>query len=198
MGTRQLRNAPDWVDADGYEFLAKVAPEDVPEWHKTSLGTKRLMLRMVLEDALNLKMHIELQPRPIYALVVAKDGPKLTEHKLGPGDPPSTPNTLVHAGVEWVGPDEAAFMNASMGDLVSSLSARLDRIVVDQTGLTARYDFHVQPLPAEHYGAKSGGVGETDFAGIIDGVKTLGLKLEPANTYTIVNVIDHIDRPAGS
>jgi uncharacterized protein (TIGR03435 family) len=194
MGTHQLKSQPDWVDTEPYEFLAKVAPEDVPAWHKTSLGTKRLMLRIVLAESLNLKMHIELQPRPIYALVVAKDGPKMTEHKPGTDDPPS--GTLVHAGVERVGPDEEAFTNASMGDLVSALSSRLDHNVVDKTGLTARYDFHVQPLPIAHYSPKSVGVEDTDFGAIIDGVRSLGLKLEPAKADTSVLVIDHIDRPA--
>ena len=83
-----------------------------------------------------------------------------------------------------------------MGDLTSSLSARLDRNVVDKTGLTARYDFHVKPLPMAHYSAKSGGVEDTDFGAIIDGMKSLGLKLEAAKADSSVIVIDHIDRPA--
>jgi uncharacterized protein (TIGR03435 family) len=93
-----------------------------------------------------------------------------------------------------VGPDEVAFTNASMSDLVSSLSARLDRNVVDKTGLTARYDFHVKPLPIAHYSAKSVDVEDTDFGAIIDGVKSLGLRLEPAKADT--SVIDHMDRPS--
>jgi uncharacterized protein (TIGR03435 family) len=39
-------------------------------------------------------------------------------------------------------------------------------------------------------------VEDTDLGAIIDGVRSLGLKLEPAKADTSVLVIDHIDRPA--
>jgi uncharacterized protein (TIGR03435 family) len=195
LGPYQLKNEPEWVDTEPYDCLAKIAPADIATWQKMTLGSKRLMVRIMLADALNLKMHIEQQPRPIYALVVAKDGPKLTEHKPGPDDPPPGSITLVHAGAHWVSPDEVAYTNASMRDLVSGLSARLDRNVVDQTGLTGRYDFNVKPLPYPHYDPKSVNVEDTDFAGIIDGVKSLGLRLEPTKADSSVIVIDHIDRP---
>jgi len=194
LGTHQLKNQPGWVDTEGFEFSAKVAPGDVPAWHQTSLGTKRLMLRIVLADSLGMTVHIEQQSRPIYTLVLAKEGPRMTVHNPTPDDPPSA--TLLHGDVNWVGPDEAAFTNASMADLISSLSARLGRNVVDKTGLVARYDFHVQPLPMAHYSATNAGEDETDFGSIIDAVKPLGLRLEPGKADTSVIVIDHINRPA--
>ncbi len=116
LGPYQLKNEPEWVDTEPYDCLAKIAPADIATWQKMTLGSKRLMVRIMLADALNLKMHIEQQPRPIYALVVAKDGPKLTEHKPGPDDPPPGSITLVHAGAHWVSPDEVAYTNASMRD----------------------------------------------------------------------------------
>ncbi len=36
----------------------------------------------------------------------------------------------------------------------------------------------------------------TDFAAIIDGVQSLGLKLEPGKADTSVIVIDHIEKPS--
>jgi uncharacterized protein (TIGR03435 family) len=196
LGTFQLKNEPEWIDKEAYEFLAKVAPEDVPAWHQMPLVEKRLMARAVLVEYLHLQMHFETQARPVYALLVGKDGPKLTEHTPSPDDPPSGPTTLVHAEIHWVSPVETIDTNTSMGDLASSLSARLDHNVVDRTGLTGRYDFHVQPLPFPHYDPKTANVEDTNFAAIIDGVKSLGLRLEPAKADTSMIVIDHIDRPA--
>jgi uncharacterized protein (TIGR03435 family) len=83
-----------------------------------------------------------------------------------------------------------------MADLADGLAARLDRDVINKTGLTGRYDFHVKPLPSAHYDPKTTDVDSTDFAGIIEGVKNLGLRLEPAKADTTVIVIDHIERPA--
>jgi uncharacterized protein (TIGR03435 family) len=190
-----LKNEPDWVDTDPYEFLAKVAPEDVPVWQKMDVPTKRLMVRAALADALNLKMHNEVQSRPVYNLVVAKGGPKLTESKPDPNAPPGAPPA---GNVSWISIDEAVYTNSTMAGLADGLAARLDRNVIDKTGLTAVYDFHVKPLPFPHYDPKTASVESTDFAAIIDGVKDLGLRLEPGKADTSVLILDHIDRPSAN
>jgi uncharacterized protein (TIGR03435 family) len=189
-----LKGEPDWVDTDPYDFVAKVAPEDVAVWQKMDDPTKRLMVRAALPDALNLKVHIEIQTRPVYNLVVAKGGPNLTPTKPDP-NAPSDAKTPVRGSVEWVGMDEAAYTNCSMADLVDGLAARLDRDVINKTGLTGRYDFHVKPLPGAHYDPKTSTIENTDFGGIIEGVKNLGLRLESGKADTTVIVIDHIERP---
>jgi uncharacterized protein (TIGR03435 family) len=195
IGPYQLKNEPDWVDTEPYDFLAKVAPEDIATWQKMTLGSKRLMGRAMLADALNLKMHIEQQTRPIYALVVGKDGPKLTAHTPGPDDPPAAANASVHAEVHWLSRDQVSYSNASMSDLAVGLAARLDRNVVDQTALPGRYDFTEEYLPYPSYDPKSPDSDSSDIPAILDGVKSLGLKLEPTKADTSVIVIDHIERP---
>jgi uncharacterized protein (TIGR03435 family) len=192
--TYLVKGEPDWVDSDRYDFVAKVAPEDVVVWQKMDDSTKRLMVRAALPDALNLKVHIEIHTRPVYNLVVAKGGPKLTPTKPDPNTP-SDAKTPVRGSVEWVSVDEAAYTNCSMADLVDALAARLDRDVINKTGLTGKYDFHVKPLPGAHYDRKTTSVEYTDFGGIIEGVKNLGLKLESGKADTTVIVIDHIERP---
>ena len=192
--TYLVKGEPDWVDSDLYDFQAKVAPEDVPTWQKMDIPTKRLMVRAALPDALNLKVHIEIQTRSVYNLVIAKGGPKITPTKPDP-DAPTDPQTPVRGSVEWVSMDEAAYTNNSMADLADALAARLDRDVINKTGLTGRYDFHVKPLPSAHYDPKTSNVENTDFGGIIEGVKNLGLRLEPGKADTTVIVIDHVERP---
>ncbi len=191
----KVKGEPEWVDTDAYDFLAKIAPEDVPTWQKMDLATRRLMVRAMLAVALNLKVHVEIQSRPVYDLVVAKGGPKLTESKPS-ADAPTGTQTVATGSVYWANYDEAVYSGTTMQGLASGLGARLDRDVVDKTGLTGTYDFHVKPIPYLHYDPKSSNVETIDFAAIIDGVKNLGLKLEPAKADTSVIVIDHIDRPS--
>jgi uncharacterized protein (TIGR03435 family) len=195
LGPYQLKNEPEWVGTEPYDFRAKVAPGDIATWQKMSLATKRLMGRAMLADALNLKMHIEQQSRPIYALVVGKDGPKMTVHQPGADDPPVAAGASVHAEVHWLSRNQVSYSNASMADLAVGLSARLDRTVVNQTGLTGRYDFTEDYLPYPSYDPKSPDSDSSEIPTILDGVKSLGLKLEPAKADTSVIVIDHIDRP---
>jgi len=193
--TYLLKGEPDWVDTDAYNFLAKVAPEDAAAWQKMDVPAKRLMVRAVLPDILNLKVHTEIQSRPIYNLVVAKGGSNLTPSKPDPNAPTGT-QTVATGSVHWVAFDEAAYTNSTMLDLAGGLAARLDRDVIDKTGLTGRYDFHVKPIPYPHYDPKTSNVEDTDFSGIVEGVKNLGLRLESGKADTTVIVIDHIERPS--
>lgn len=193
-GPYQVKGEPQWVDTEPWDFQAKIAPGDVPAWLRTDRVAKALMVRAMLATILNLKVHIETQPIPVYNLVVAKSGLKLTESKPDPNAPVGAANPIA-GDSNWISPDEAIYRGATMQFLANGLAARLDRNVVDKTGLTGIYDFHVKPLPFRHYDPKSSDVETTDFAGIIDGVKSLGLRLEPGKAETSVIVVDHIDRP---
>ena len=192
--TYLLKGEPDWVDTDPYDFVAKVAPEDAATWQKMDVTTKRLMVRAVLPEVLNLKVHTEIQSRPIYNLVVAKGGPKFSETKPDLNTPAGT-QTVAAGSVHWISMDEAVYTGTTMLGLVDALAARLDRDVINKTGLTGTYDFHVKPLPLAHYDRKTTNVEDTDFAGIIEGVKNLGLRLESGKADTNVIVIDHVERP---
>jgi uncharacterized protein (TIGR03435 family) len=134
-GSYQVKGEPEWVDTEPWDFQAKVAPEDVPAWQKMDTRARRLMVRAMLADVLNLKVHLETQSRPIYNLVVAKGGPRLTESKPDP-NAPVDPQNSSGGVVNWVGPDEAAYRGATMQYLAAGLAARLDRNVIDKTGLT--------------------------------------------------------------
>ena len=192
--TYLVKGEPEWVDNDPYDFQAKVAPEDVPVWQKLGDPTKRLMVRAALFDALNLKVRVEIQTRPVYNLVVAKSGPTFSVSKPDPNAPTDS-KAPVRGSVVSVGIEEAAYTNCTMDDLADALAARLDRDVINKTGLTGRYDFHVKPLPSAHYDPKTSNVENTDFGGIIEGVKNLGLRLESGKADTTIIVIDHIERP---
>lgn len=74
---------------------------------------------------------METKEKPVYALVVAKNGPKLRPSK--DGDPSFGP----------IG-GELVFRNFSMADLADRLSSRpfkLDLPVLDRTALDGRFDF---------------------------------------------------------
>jgi len=64
-------SAPDWLKNTLFDIQATipagVSQDKLPE-----------MLQVLLEQRFGLKMHHESKDQPVYALVVAKDGPKLT------------------------------------------------------------------------------------------------------------------------
>jgi uncharacterized protein (TIGR03435 family) len=188
----ELKGEPTWVDTDPYDFKAKVAPEDVPAWQKMDTNARRYMVRAALADALNLKLRPATESSPIYVLVVDKAGAKLTAHDTA-NDPAGAPAPADQ--VQWISGDEAVYTNATMHDLSTGIQARVDRKVIDRTGLTGHYDFHVKPIPLPHYDPKSPDAENADIPAVLGSVKALGLRLESSKADVTVLVLDHIDRP---
>ncbi|MGP8260765.1 MAG: TIGR03435 family protein [Acidobacteriaceae bacterium] len=183
---------PEWVDSDRYDFQAKVAEQDVAAWQAMSLTHKALMVRALLEDTLKLKVHPDTAKHPIYDLVVAKRGPKMQKWKEG--DTVKDPQGNVHAEklMFWFTHDKATCQEATMADLVNSLSGpnRSGRVVVDKTGLTGKYNF---TLPIWYQGAPY--EDEPSGESIFTAVESLGLRLVPDKGTVRGIVVDHIERP---
>ena len=99
--------------------------------------------------------------------------------------------------------------NQSMADFAKWMqSGVMDRPVVDQTGLTDRYDFELKWTPDESQFGQFRGTGVTvqppkDEANAPPGLYTaiqeqLGLKMGPAKVPDDVIVIDHADKPSAN
>jgi uncharacterized protein (TIGR03435 family) len=67
-------SAPGWLETERYDIVAKVAGPAMS-------AQLRLMLRTLLTERFQLKLHSETKELPIYALTVAKGGPKLRTGK---------------------------------------------------------------------------------------------------------------------
>jgi uncharacterized protein (TIGR03435 family) len=91
----QIFGAPRWTDKRGgdqvFDIAAKTEGDGTP-----SLGQVRQMLRTLLADRFQLKLHRETKELLVYDLVVAKNGPKLRESS---GD--GSPHRLPHFPVRW-------------------------------------------------------------------------------------------------
>ena len=187
---RQIIGIPAWAESQKYDLSAQPDADGVPNTEQM-----RALMRSVLADRFHLTFHNEQRELPVYAITVAKDGPKLTKSA---GDPNGLPSLLFRGLGVLPG------MNASMSDLAGVLqSAVLDRPVVDQTKLTGKYDFTITWTPDE-----------TQFAGM--GVRVpppsndpnappalftafqeqLGLKLESTRAPVTTLVIDRLDKPS--
>ena len=95
-----------------------------------------------------------------------------------------------------------------METLTRLLTSRLGRTVIDQTGLTGRYDFKLDWSPdmrtttddASSNGAQPGLLpaapsGPSIFTAVQE---QLGLKLEPQKGPVEILVIDHAERPSAN
>ena len=186
---RAVSGGPAWVDSDSYDILAKTPGEVRP-----NRDEQMAMLRTLLADRFKLKFHREQKEFSIYALSVAKNGPKLKEGKEPPGDPRPLIFYLSPRAVMLPG------RNASMADLASAFQrAALDRPVVDKTGLAGRFDFDLEWTPEESQfnGAGLKGTAESTQPELFTAIQQqLGLRLEAARGPIAVLVIDHVERPS--
>jgi uncharacterized protein (TIGR03435 family) len=100
---------------------------------------------------------------------------------------------------------EAGMMIADWyGITMRQLAARVlppqaGRLVVDRTGLTERFDVHLEfrPAPVRVNGVLTeSSEPEAGGPNIFEALERMGLKLKPVKAPVDVVVIDHIERPA--
>jgi uncharacterized protein (TIGR03435 family) len=72
----QIGRVPGWVDNVRFDIAAKSAGGNAK-----SLEDEKALVRELLADRFQFASHREAKQMPVYWLVVAKGGPKLTPHK---------------------------------------------------------------------------------------------------------------------
>jgi uncharacterized protein (TIGR03435 family) len=96
---QQVKGGPKWADSEQFDISAKVDDTVAASWVKLTdkerMQRVRPMMRTLLEDRFQLKLHTETQMKDTYAVIQAKGGAKLKEVAPPPdipdGDDPSTP-----------------------------------------------------------------------------------------------------------
>jgi uncharacterized protein (TIGR03435 family) len=198
-----VSGGPGWVDSSPYDIEAKVAGPDVPAYKKLTRDQRSLMLQALLTDRFKLAVHPEIKELPIYELVIAKGGPKLAEAKAGDTYPNGFkgPDGVAHGGMMRMdGRGKFTGQALPLSTLVDMLSRQLHRTIVDNTGLTGKYDFTLEYTPdgppaegPSHDGASSPDPsGPTVFTAVEE---QLGLHLNSTKGPVKTIVIDHIEAP---
>jgi uncharacterized protein (TIGR03435 family) len=188
--TKQMVNAPGWFD-EKYDIDGVPDVEGQP-----NIQQMRILIRDALVERFGLKFHNEQRELSVYTLTVAKGGPKLTITT----DKPSTPGNFIFRGL-----GRLMVTNSTMTDFCHGMQeAVMDKPVVDQTGLTDRYDFNLNWTPDQSQFAAMGGnvpPPNTDDPNAPPSLyialqEQLGLKLESGKAQVDVMVVDHVEKPS--
>jgi uncharacterized protein (TIGR03435 family) len=190
MHARQIIGAPAWVESEKYDLTLQPDIEGLP-----SEKQLRGLIQQVLADRFKLKFHRDKRELSAYAIVVAKDGPKLTKSS---GDPNGIP------GLFFRGLGVLPATNASMDNFADVMQAAvLDRPVVNRTNLQGRYDFTLTWTPDESQFAGLGArvpapTGDPNAPPVLFTAiqEQLGLRLDPVKAPVDVLVIDSVDKPS--
>ncbi|MEO8098070.1 MAG: TIGR03435 family protein [Acidobacteriota bacterium] len=187
---KQLTGLPNWAKTQSYAVAAKPAdtfPLLSPAENKEQV---RQMLRAMLEDRFQLRLHKETRQENILNLVVDKGGIKLRQV-----DAPVPPEKegRVNAAVS----DSRGRLIATKGTvsgIANIVALFMNQTVVDQTGLNGYYDFDIRWSAPE---ARTQGFGPEGESLLISNLQDqFGLRLTKGSGPVEYWVIDQIKPPA--
>ena len=190
----QIVGGPGWLTTDRFDIEARA-----PAGHD---GFAELpgMLRALLTDRFKLVTHTEKRELPVFALERAsRDG------AIGPG---LRPTECPEPSVDLSGASPCMKIQTGLGSLtlrgmpldrfIPWLSANVNRVVVDRTGLQGRHDIDLKWTP-EQLGQRSGNgppATDPDALSIFTALQEqLGLKLDSTRDTVDVLVIDGVEHP---
>jgi uncharacterized protein (TIGR03435 family) len=174
----QIAGGPDWIGVDRFDIEAKMPIG-------SEAGPFQPMLQTLLADRFKLAFHREQRQVPIYSLVVAKSG-----HKLSPSDPAKCPNS---GGCGFnASPTQILGTSVSMAQLAARLSRSIGITVVDNTGLNGMFDLKLEWVVEDQFAGRGATASPTIFPAI---QQQLGLRLESARGLVETLVIDRAERP---
>jgi bla regulator protein blaR1 len=176
-------SGPDWIQDIRYDVIATAGKA-------ASVQETKRMLGPLLAERFHLAFHRETRELPVFALVVAKGGPKFKERGDG--------------GEYRIWPDDEgglSFKNVTMDDLADWLSVlpSLGRPVIDHTGLSGSFSFQANLFglgKGTDPGELKRSMVSSDAADTLHATlpEQLGLKLEAQKAPLEILVIDHADR----
>lgn len=197
--SERLSTLRPWVYSERYDITAE-APSGAKQWSPSDRNATKLvrdMFRQVLADRFHLAIRAEYEKQPVYALVVADDGPKLNRSNVADCIFDTAPDGCHSFVVGFGHPLNARAID--MDDLAHYIENWTDLPVVNRTALTGLYTVSTEgwrpmrlPTPPPN------GMGNVDFSGLptIDAVLAgLGLELHKQDAVLPIYKVEHIERP---
>jgi uncharacterized protein (TIGR03435 family) len=127
----QILGGPPWLDSTMFDIVAKSDPSIDAELQALpsdqARRRKQLMVQALLGDRCKLAAHQETRELPVYALVVAKGGPKFK--------PSETNGTTINTGRSRL---HIAGSDDTIAILARELAQVLGRVVLNDTGISGR------------------------------------------------------------
>lgn len=203
-----LEGGSSWIHSDRYSLTAK---GDGPVRTEMLAGP---MLRTLLEDRFRLQTHSETRDAPIFILTEAKGGIKVRPLAEGacapidlthppaprkPGDPiPSLCGAMLIKPAEK-GNIMLELQGSTVTQLVQRLSGFVGRPVIDNTGITGKFDFPLEFAPinpgADPAAEPAPDSGPNIFVALQE---QIGFKLSPGKGLVSFLIVDHAEKPSAN
>jgi uncharacterized protein (TIGR03435 family) len=205
---------PDWAQTERFDIQARAHGNPTKD-------QMRVMMQSLLADRFRLAIHTGKGQAQVYFLEPAdagKLGPHLRPHDSQaqcPDAPDARPTATISGGFPMScgevvrlqptvsGDERFAARDVGMGSVATLANdmftmGRLDRPVINRTGLSGTFDFNLEFVPTATAPPPPGGAPSDSMGkGLPQALKRqLGLKLVPAQGLEDMFVIDHVERPS--
>jgi uncharacterized protein (TIGR03435 family) len=184
----QISGGPGWVSSQPFDLEAKTGRPVTRE-------ERLLMMQTLLEDRFKLKVRRDTKQVPVYVLTIEKTGSKLTVN-----------TNQGQSGLRGGGGGKSIGQNIPMSLFVWYLQNtwRVDRPVLDRTGLKGSYDWELdfapEPNPLQARGENPNADRLPDLSDrppLFEALrKQLGLKLDPQRGPAEFLTIEHVEMPS--
>ena len=192
----QFIGGPSWINSDRFDVVAKAEGDLMFDAEGRRPARVIAMLKTLIEDRFAVRVHTDSRRMQAFALRLSRrdqrPGPQLRRSttacpQYARGAVPATPDPDRWCGFRRV-PGSVTARYVTMPEVATFFSSFLvvGRPVEDRTGLTGRYDLHVEYM--EGPDADAGSL-FTAFN------EQLGLTFQPERALMPVIVIDRAERP---
>jgi uncharacterized protein (TIGR03435 family) len=201
-----IEGEPKWTGSEKFDVNAKISDAEAETLQKLQPSQRieqyRLMVRSLLAERCGLITSTQTKELPVYALVIAKDGPKLKVVEPG----------KEHTPFLWGGSkgklNASSVSMALFADWISGNADLGGRAVIDQTELKGSFDFTLTWTRVESGTNAMSGPGTSQTPASVISTdqgepplftalqEQLGLKLESRKGPVEVLAIDHVERPS--
>jgi uncharacterized protein (TIGR03435 family) len=176
----QVVNAPAFAGTDRFDIEGTIDTPGEPNLHQ-----QQEMLQKLLADRFGLKFHREVRELPVYAIEMAKGGPKLK--------PAANPDAEPDQDASGHG-TEVTITNGNMTDFILGMQFFFDRPLVDRTGIPGRHDFVLRYTYDEVHATDPNAP-----PGLFTAIKEqLGLRLDAVKAPIDVFAIDRVEPPSAN
>ncbi len=166
-----------WTASDHFDISARAA-EGAP----LTPESLRPLVQSLLADRFQLKFHRETKELPVFALVLAKSGPKLKDPDMNSREAYTMGD---NKGLHIVQ------SHGTMQELAEQLSNTGGRPVLVMTGLVGMYSFKLDFNP--------GNTSDSDIPPMSTALQDqLGLRLEPQKAPNEILINDSAEKPSGN
>jgi len=192
----QIAGAPSWASSDRFDVSftpdkaePALGPGVAANDLESFLSRQKQRTQAILRDRFGLILRAETHELPIYALILARGG-----HKLSPPTEVNHGVSLQGGGTQLI----ASGPGATMKMLADYLAGELGRPVTNETGLDGLYNFKLewtrdlqaQPRSPDEPASTTGG--PSIFTALTE---QLGMRLESRRGPVPVYVIEKIEKP---